>query len=99
MITNEFFQSECKGLEVYNSLCQNNFVALSNNFYMVRPSNSDRRYAHIQCSKKKDFIYYMTLAKAFNNQTASYFFNFWARINISKWNKRIIPSTSYIQKL
>ena len=48
-VIDEFFQSERKGLEVYKSLCQNNFVALSNNFYMVRPSNSDRRYAHIQC--------------------------------------------------
>ena len=40
-----------------------------------------------------------TLSKALNIQTALYFFNYWARVDLKKWNKRVIPHTEYRKKL
>ena len=78
-------------------MCRSAFVALSNNFFMAKVSNSDRRYAVIQCNSdyalNNDTLYFDKLAHALNKKTGLYFFYFFARKNISTWKKTNISDT------
>lgn len=103
VITDKYFQVEKKGIEAYEAMCQSAFVALSNNFFMVKLSNSDRRYAVIECDSthalQNNHAYFARLGKALNEQSGSWFFNMLARLDISKWDQRSIPETEYRKDL
>ena len=103
VITDKYFQVEKKGIEAYEAMCQSAFIALSNNFFMVKLSNSDRRYAVIECDSshalQNNHTYFARLGKALNEQTGAWFFNMLARADISEWNQRIIPETEYRKDL
>lgn len=80
VITDKYFQVECKGIEAYEAICQSNFVAISNNLLMTKIDNSDRRHDAIECDNSNTLSnnheYFDRLGKDLNDTTGSNFFIF-----------------------
>ncbi|AMQ10570.1 highly derived D5-like helicase-primase [Brazilian marseillevirus] len=93
LITEKTVQIEKKGVETSEEPSFVNFLLTTNNSFVVKVEQSDRRYAMFRCSDKraKDFDYFSGLCKALDYECASNFMKFlleFEGVNIKK-----IPET------
>ncbi len=87
---------ERKGIDPIEIFDYSNYVVLSNNEFIAKVENGDRRYAIFKCSSKycKDYDYFNALHEHFTEKTGIEFMKFLMRDDIKPYNlEQHIPMT------
>lgn len=96
LITEGTVDIQSKGKNVIHQENVANFIFLSNNFAPVKISEGDRRYFVLEVSSqmKDNFEYFKKLNESFTPEFYANLMKFLMTIDISGWDKRIIPMTT-----
>lgn len=92
---------EHKGLNSYTSTNYNNYIFSSNNDFVMKLSDSDRRNLCIDVSTEKthDDEYWDQLREVSNDRAGLHFFHYLCRIDLTSYNFRDIPVTEWKRRL
>lgn len=80
----------------------NDYIFFTNNWGVIKPSMSDRRYFCLEgkCDRANKHDYWNDLySKYFNNQTGLHFFYYLATLSLDGFNPRDIPMTPWKREL
>jgi len=92
---------EPKGIDSYSSPDYNNYIFTSNEDWIIKISDSDRRNLclDISCHRVDDKDYWNRLVKCKNDDVGEHFFHYLAAYDLDGFNARSVPTTEWKRHL